>query len=135
MHDIYNNDKIITIMLVFHFQPIISTKLHNFSRRRLAHKKSMQKFGIWPILSYLPAVTPPTLVPATMSPTGKIFSNHSTWSIQVNKQVCDIFVSVDIKVNTIKRLGEREKGNEGESELERVCGGGGWMDEESQDGR
>jgi hypothetical protein len=35
----------------------------------------------------LPAVTPPTLVPATISPIGKIFSNHSTWSIQVNRQV------------------------------------------------
>jgi hypothetical protein len=51
---------------------------------------------------YLPTVSPPTLVPVTMSPTGEIFSNHSTWSIQVSRQVCDIFVII-----SGQRLGER----------------------------
>ena len=45
------------------------------------------------IIFTLPTVTPPKLVSGSMSPRGQIFSNHSTWSIQINKQVCIHFVS------------------------------------------
>ena len=80
----------------------------------------MQKFGTCSILytyMYIPAVTPPIVVPTTMSPMGKIFSNHSTWSIQVNKQVCDI---CDGYVIGQCSMHEKDLEREGKGRMERV---------------
>ena len=54
------------------------------------------------------------LVPATMSPKGQIFSNHSTWSFQVNKQVCDTLQENRERLGESER--ERERKREGGSE-------------------
>ena len=58
---------------------------------------------------YTYTVTPPMLVPATMSPKGRIFSNHSTWSFQVNKQVCDTLQENRGRLRESERERERKK--------------------------
>ena len=66
---------------------------------------------------YTYTVTPPMLVPATMSPKGRIFSNHSTWSFQVNKQVCDTLQeNRELRLRESER--ERERKREGEARRE-----------------